>query len=513
MQRALVTAALLLCTLVPSFVSAQQSPSYTVEPVVVKGKNGGPDEPVHYVPKINNAGQIVAMFFLWSGEFSYIIEGGQLRDLGGIGGVGAWARDINDGGFVAGHAATADQVEYAIVAGQNFMSPLGSLGNNDEANGINNLGTVVGVATVNNHHVPTRWTSATPEALTLPAEAVDATADAVNDSGQVAGNAVLNTGESRGYLWSANTTSFIPTFGGPNSTAYSINQAGMVVGVADTANLDPYAYEPSYQHIAFLYWNGTFGPLGNLGGINSTAAAINNHAQVVGSTGDNQAGLHAFLWDPATGMKDLNLMIPANSGWVLEAAQDINDAGQIVGQGTYNGTFMSFVLTPVGMTPPVMPDYPTDYFPFLVGRRWELQNASSQALTMQVTEEVYPQVFWLTVQSAFGSVELSFGPNLGKIDIRGWRALGTGGSSPGHDLYFDTTAPVNTEWTNTFAHMIITDKGITVTTPAGTYTNCIRIVAHDWTGSTVAWTLAPNVGPVRVEDANGTYLLQQVVTP
>ena len=39
-------------------------------------------------------------------------------------------------------------------------------------------------------------------------------------------------------------------------------------------------------------------------------------------------------------------LIPADSGWILTAAWDINDAGQIVGVGTLNGEQRGFVLTP-----------------------------------------------------------------------------------------------------------------------------------------------------------------------
>jgi len=43
---------------------------------------------------------------------------------------------------------------------------------------------------------------------------------------------------------------------------------------------------------------------------------------------------------------DLNTLIPKNSGWYLECAQGINDAGDIVGFGTINGSTHAFLATP-----------------------------------------------------------------------------------------------------------------------------------------------------------------------
>ena len=40
-------------------------------------------------------------------------------------------------------------------------------------------------------------------------------------------------------------------------------------------------------------------------------------------------------------------MIPPESGWQLQEATDINDAGQIVGHGLIDGETHGFVLTPV----------------------------------------------------------------------------------------------------------------------------------------------------------------------
>ena len=56
-------------------------------------------------------------------------------------------------------------------------------------------------------------------------------------------------------------------------------------------------------------------------------------------------------------MVDLNTLLPADSGWVLLSANAINDAGQIVGEGTLDGEPRAFLLTPPvasDTTPPVV---------------------------------------------------------------------------------------------------------------------------------------------------------------
>jgi len=58
----------------------------------------------------------------------------------------------------------------------------------------------------------------------------------------------------------------------------------------------------------------------------------------------------------ATGaLTDLNDLLPAGSGWVLRTATGINEAGQIVGEGTLRGQRdgRAYLLTPPGVpTPP-----------------------------------------------------------------------------------------------------------------------------------------------------------------
>jgi hypothetical protein len=54
-----------------------------------------------------------------------------------------------------------------------------------------------------------------------------------------------------------------------------------------------------------------------------------------------------LIWTSAGGMKDLNSLIPANSGWTLINANAINNVGQITGYGQKGAYNHAFLLTPV----------------------------------------------------------------------------------------------------------------------------------------------------------------------
>jgi probable HAF family extracellular repeat protein len=102
--------------------------------------------------------------------------------------------------------------------------------------------------------------------------------------------------------------------------------------------------------------------LGALGAEGDSAAlAINASGLVVGYAAAPQ-GQHAFLYNGQT-MLDLNNLIPSNSGWTLIKATGINDAGQIVGIGGYNGAAAGFLLTP-SCSQPVRPLPNTVILPF-----------------------------------------------------------------------------------------------------------------------------------------------------
>jgi probable HAF family extracellular repeat protein len=144
--------------------------------------------------------------------------------------------------------------------------------------------------------------------------------------------------------WSGGVTPSItrlPTLGGPSGVAYDINDAGQIVGQAEpgtptSRRLWPRGFvakRPDHR-------SGNHQP-----GPRSSASAINNRGQIVGLSSTAGAEYRAFLYENGR-MYDLNRAIPSGSGWVLEAAQDINENGQIVGGGTLNGQPALFLLTP-----------------------------------------------------------------------------------------------------------------------------------------------------------------------
>ena len=87
--------------------------------------------------------------------------------------------------------------------------------------------------------------------------------------------------------------------------------------------------------------------LGTLpGGTNSGGYDLNDSNQIVGYSNTASSTSDAMIWTQKGGMKDLNDLIPPNSGWVLVLANWINNKGQITGYGTINGENHAFLLTP-----------------------------------------------------------------------------------------------------------------------------------------------------------------------
>ena len=177
--------------------------------------------------------------------------------------------------------------------------------------------------------------------------------DDLNQSGQVAG-LVLN--EGGGGAWEraarhdAEGLDLLGLLGGDYSRSIAINGAGDVVGYAQSA---------TGQQIPFLYTDATgmlaidtAGLTGSEG--RSQANAINDAGLIGGTFRESFDGdARAFLTDGSSGPVDLNTLLEASAaGWTLEDVTDINNAGQIIGYGTFEGSTRAFILNAVAAPVP-----------------------------------------------------------------------------------------------------------------------------------------------------------------
>ncbi len=179
---------------------------------------------------------------------------------------------------------------------------------------------------------------------------------AINARGQVAGSS-LKTGDAayHAFLWKPSTPNGtsgtmhdLGTLGGTESFGGSINDSGQVAGFSNPtgdAAYHAYLWTPTTPGGT----SGTMQDLATLGGRNSYSYNVGAGGQVVGASEVemNSANTHAFLYTSGSGMVDLNTLIDPLSGWELLDAADINEAGQITGQGLINGEYHAYLLTPV----------------------------------------------------------------------------------------------------------------------------------------------------------------------
>jgi probable HAF family extracellular repeat protein len=216
------------------------------------------------------------------------------------------------------------------------VTPLGTL----EPRDVNSQGAIAGSTPVNGalgtSHATRRIGNVSTDLGTLGG--ISSMAFAINESNWVVGQSLLtNNSTTRAFVVPNGAMLNLGTLGGTHSRAMDISGL-LVVGIADIAGNIPRAA------LWTLTPSGTLGSTTNLGtlpgAINSAALAVNATGTVVGNSGDA-----AFVWS-ANVMFDLNTRIAADSGWHLQRASGIDDAGRIVGTGKHFGLQRAFLLTP-----------------------------------------------------------------------------------------------------------------------------------------------------------------------
>ncbi|MBL8377776.1 MAG: DUF3466 family protein [Burkholderiales bacterium] len=292
---------------------------------------------------INNLGQVVGAAATSQALLPFLYSAGQMISIAPPGTAYGTATSINDVGQVTIHASPIGGPAipgrgYLFSQGQ--LTDIGTLGGSySSAISINRHGVVVGDSFLPGDMIR-RGISFSGGTLTDLAPFV--VASDINASGQIVGG----TG-GKAALYSGGSILDLGTLGGAVSFAIAINDAGQVVGRAQTG---------TGQTHAFLYSGGSMTDLGTLGGSFSHAWDINAVGQVVGSAAKPSLVpgamppevSHAFLYENGT-MIDLNTLLPPGSSFrSLDIAFGINDFGAIAGSGTrLDGSVGAFVLTPV----------------------------------------------------------------------------------------------------------------------------------------------------------------------
>lgn len=240
---------------------------------------------------INNAGEVTGYSFVspQTVEFhAFVSRGGVMTDLGTLGGSMGAGYDINEAGQVTGDSTVAgDSENHAFFFDGTNMRDIGTLGGTySSASRLNNLGQVTGYSS---------------------------TAD---------------DAEFLAFLYDNGVLRSLGSLGGTFSLGYVINDGGVVAGDSSLAG------DEIVQ--GFVWSGGVMTSVGHLGSQFSSVWGLNNSNAVVGVSTNAQGLSRAFLWRNGA-LVDLNSTLRPDAGWVLEGAYFINDAGQIVGTGRYQG--------------------------------------------------------------------------------------------------------------------------------------------------------------------------------
>lgn len=236
---------------------------------------------------------------------AFLYRNDRFRDLGTFGEDYSFANDINDAGQIVGGTNSRDSGQRAFLLDGDKVQ-------------------FIDVPPINGY---------------APAEAI-----AINNAGQIAVE-----GFGIAYLYDSNS-GILRNMGTLGSRAHvlDLNDAGQAVGYSA---LTPWDVDEEDEIVhAFIYENGVMRDIDTWGSVYSQAAAINNLGQVVGGALLPDGSEAYFLYSDGE-MRDLESLLAPDANWEILYATDINDRGQIIGQGYFEGEYLSFLMTPDDVEP------------------------------------------------------------------------------------------------------------------------------------------------------------------
>ncbi|NNE47781.1 MAG: tandem-95 repeat protein, partial [Rhodothermales bacterium] len=251
---------------------------------------------------------------------------------------------------------------------------------------VNNAGQVVGTSLGAGDFRPVVWTGGIMSEIAVDGVS-SGQAESINESGQLVGLTVSQSGTESAIR---GTVQQVQRIGSDDTRAYAVNGLGVAVGSKETAGvISATRWDPDGSEFSFDVTGSTFA---EAYGINDSGWIVGAYSSSVGA-GKSEAttlrsndvladllnegptamrfgksmdigvdpaktsamDLRASLWIGES-LLDLNALIPAESGWTLVEARDVNSSGRIVGYGLYQGEARAFVLSLSGNEAPKAAD-------------------------------------------------------------------------------------------------------------------------------------------------------------
>ena len=241
------------------------------------------------------------------------------------------ARSSTGSGHVVGFAAGGDGASAFAYKNGDLVRLSGS---NSKALSVNDSDQIVGESEIDGKApvVAVLWKNGKPNRL---GGCCGGSAKGINNRGQVICDLYDQGGRYRAFLWdSIHGIQYLGPSSG-YSAAIAINNAGHVL--LQDPGRGVFVYRSTARTVQLIIPDRQ----------PADGRALNNFDEVVGAFGPYFDADHAFLWSEKNGLRDLNDLIPANSGWKLQVATGINDRGEIVGFGDHNGEDAAgFLLVP-----------------------------------------------------------------------------------------------------------------------------------------------------------------------
>ncbi|MDO9080391.1 MAG: hypothetical protein Q7U44_06280 [Desulfuromonadales bacterium] len=275
-----------------------------------------------YAVALNDSGQVIGHYldaeqqinaFQWQDKtVKTVVSGGEVRRINNRGQIVGWQK--------------LGQSEAFLYEADGEMIRLNKLGGASQAMAINDSGQTAGRITRGGDKAYVDQSGV----MQLIANEIDGYAIAMNNLGDVLIQAISGSG-CRTLIWRQGVLTDLGDFGGELTVGRDMNDAGQVVGWAQTASGD---YHP------FLWENGVLHDLSIYTGNFGAAVAI------------NEAGVILLKASDVTGERNLLLNHGvvtdlANFGSTYAVVNDLNSQGQIVGwMADAAGVMHAFLATP-----------------------------------------------------------------------------------------------------------------------------------------------------------------------